>query len=360
MGTFRIGSALGSGRWRALRAGAVALAAVGVVGAVPPVVASASAQSAPNWTDQTPAAHPSARIDMAMAYDAAAGNVVLFGGTYDGNNDLGDTWTWNGTTWTQQHPAASPNARDSSAMAYDAATGTVVLFGGTRPSQTGGAPQIYGDTWTWNGTTWTQQHPATSPPARYGATMAYDAATGDVVLFGGNGNANLDDTWTWNGTTWTQQHPATSPPTRLVASMAYDAATGDVVLFGGDSPTTETGRLDDTWTWNGTNWTEQAPATHPSARFGAAMTYDAATGNVVLFGGAGPAGKAPGTDCVFGDTWTWNGTTWTKQDPTTSPRARSNAAMAYDAAEGAAVMFGGYDETSCSAEQSLAQTWTWG
>ena len=65
--------------------------------------------------------------------------------------------------------------------------------------------------------------------------MAYDAATGTIVLFGGN-NANsppVGDTWTWDGSTWTKQAPATSPSAREVASMAYDAATGTIVLFGG-------------------------------------------------------------------------------------------------------------------------------
>ena len=108
-----------------------------------------------------------------MAYDAANGTVVLFGG-YNGGQ-LGDTWTWNGSTWTQQSPAHSPAARSSSVMAYDAATQTVVLFsgsGGTNPN----------DTWTWNGTDWTQQAPAHSPPYRYGAAMAYNAANGTIVL----------------------------------------------------------------------------------------------------------------------------------------------------------------------------------
>ncbi len=42
-----------------------------------------------------------------------------------------------------------------------------------------------GDTWTWNGTTWTQLHLRASPPAGSGQVMAYDPATGNVVLFGG-------------------------------------------------------------------------------------------------------------------------------------------------------------------------------
>jgi hypothetical protein len=71
-------------------------------------------------------------------------------------------------------------------MAYDAATGTAVLFGGAL--FTG----YLGDTWTWNGTTWTEEHPATSPPARGEAAMAYDAASSTAVLFSEDGS-----TWTW-------------------------------------------------------------------------------------------------------------------------------------------------------------------
>ena len=79
-------------------------------------------------------------------------------------------------------------------MAYDAATGSVVLFGGLNKRS-----RVVGGTWTWDGSTWTLQAPATSLPARDSAAMAYDAATGTVVLFGGvgHGGGYLDDTWTW-------------------------------------------------------------------------------------------------------------------------------------------------------------------
>jgi hypothetical protein len=76
--------------------------------------------------------------------------------------------------------------------------------------------------------------------------MAYDRTTGNLVLFGGNGNSgNLSDTWTWNGTAWAQQRPAASPPARLGASMAYIPATGNLVLFGGNDASRN---LSDTWT----------------------------------------------------------------------------------------------------------------
>ena len=120
-----------------------------------------------------------------------------------------DTWTWNGTTWSQATPATSPSARIAASMAYDPATGNMVLFGGRANNF-----NPLGDTWTWNGTTWSRVSPAMSPPARYGASMAYDPATGNMVLFGGRANNvnPLGDTWTWNGTTWSQSSPATSPP----------------------------------------------------------------------------------------------------------------------------------------------------
>jgi hypothetical protein len=69
--------------------------------------------------------------------------------------------------------------------------------------------------------------------------MAYDAGTHGVVLF--NGSA----TWTWSGTTWTKQAPATSPGGRAVSAMAYDPANGTVLLFGGY----DGHFLSDTWIW---------------------------------------------------------------------------------------------------------------
>ena len=246
---------------RAVRRGGLGLfAAAAVVLAVQPA-ALASTAPAPTWTKQAPATHPPARLDGSMAYDAATGTVVLFGG--NGRGVFDGTWTWDGSTWTKQAPATHPPVRSDGSMAYDAATGTVVLFGGE--GRDGG--RLSG-TWTWDGSTWTKQAPATHPPARDLAAMAYDAATGTVVLFGGVGTGGYQNgTWAWDGSTWTKQAPATHPPARYSGSMAYDAATGTIVLFGGYT-TQGHGGLNDTWTWDGSTWTKQAPATHPPAECG--------------------------------------------------------------------------------------------
>jgi hypothetical protein len=140
--------------------------------------------------------------------------------------------------------------------------------------------------------------------------MAYDSATGSVVLFGGaNGGSDLNDTWTFNGVTWTRLSPSTSPPARAYASMAYDPATGKIVLFGGSG---NSGDLSDTWTFDGTNWTELSTTASPPARDSASFAYDAATGKIVLFGGEGNGGN-------LGDTWTFDGTNWTQLSPPASP-----------------------------------------
>ncbi len=65
--------------------------------------------------------------------------------------------------------------------------------------------------------------------------MAYDSARGVTVLFGGLRYPNVfDDTWEWDGTTWTQL-AIPGPPPRQRHGMAYDTARGVTVFFRGDT-----------------------------------------------------------------------------------------------------------------------------
>jgi hypothetical protein len=124
------------------------------------------------------------------------------------------------------------------------------------------------------------------------------------VLFGGdirNGDNGLgiylNDTWTWDGTTWTQQFPISSPPARGTASIAYDPYLGEVVLFGGSSLYATEQGLNDTWTWNGVNWTQRNPLNRPPARWCAALDFNAPSKGLLLFGGEG------NNDVFLNDTW---------------------------------------------------------
>jgi hypothetical protein len=230
-----------------------------------------------------------------MVYDAKTRTVIMFGG-YGQTADLSDTWSWNGTTWTQLFPSSNPPPLDDEAAAYDPSTGTVVLFGGFSNGSVNPA------TWVFNGSTWSEQALPTSPPALFGATMTYDSAAHDIVLFGGmtDGGPTSSGTWVYNGTSWIQQSPAASPPGLFGATMSYDAVSHQAVLFGGYtvdlfSPQNQT------WAWNGKTWTQLAPSISPSDRCGAASAYDLKTKSIVLFGGIGDSG--PSSEVLLGDTW---------------------------------------------------------
>jgi hypothetical protein len=139
-----------------------------------------------------------------MAYDPASQQLVLFGGS--GGSYLGDTWDWNGSTWAQLSPSTSPSARYGPTMAYDPAISSLVLFGGF----TGTAQS---DTWAWNGA-WSKLSPATTPSARYYSTMAYDPATSQMVFFGGspNNSTPMSDTWLIGAPSVTAVSPASGVP----------------------------------------------------------------------------------------------------------------------------------------------------
>jgi len=64
-------------------------------------------------------------------------------------------------------------------------------------------------------------------------------------MFGGRrvGSAYLGDTWEWNGSSWTQV-ATTGPSARWEHAMAYDSLRGRIVLFAGFNT------LDDTWEWD--------------------------------------------------------------------------------------------------------------
>jgi hypothetical protein len=265
-----------------------------------------------------------------MVYDSMHHQMVLFGGEDSGGNALNDTWVYDGTTWTLLHPAASPTARLWHSMAFDAAHGTVVLFGGEPLSSP--TPTYLGDTWLWNGTNWQEANSPNNPSGRQAPAMAFDAAQSNVVLFGGSGTSGVQqDTWTWNGSAWAAQTTA-AVPARRFASMSYDPVHSQVVMFGGDNGSVDLG---DTWTWAAGNWTKQTPAHSPSARSSQGQAYDSLRNLTVLFGASGGA-----------DTWTWNGTDWTQELTSASPPDRYYVNMAYDTEHSNLVLFGGllYDE----------------
>ncbi len=351
---------------------ALAAALAVIVLAVPSADAGSAANSADSgalltWSRATPGVAPPSRLHAAVALDPAHSTTVLFGGR-SGGRVLNDTWTWDGSSWTAHHPANSPPPLESASMAFDSIGPRILLFGGI-----GSDGNATSGTWSWDGTNWTAIVPATAPapPARYAASMAADAVTGTDVLFGGLSvpGSPLGDTWSWDGSRWTQNlpdsassapalpsgtsAPAAQPPApspRSAAAMTFDATRGVVLLFGG---ATATDNRADTWTWDGKGWSPQTPATSPPARNDAALAFDNSTQNAVLFGGTSG-------NTVFGDTWMWNGANWSTSLPLSllpllNPPARRGASMAAGPGAHRVVLFGG--ETGGIVASILGDTW---
>src|SRR5947207_2004376 len=109
--------------------------------------------------------------------------------------------------------ATSPANTTVIAKASDASAAVRPLVGPAATGQLVLLDSVNGGTWTWDGSTWTPQTPATSPSARVSAVMAYDAATKQLILFGGQtGPDFLNETWSWTGSNWVKLSPANSPP----------------------------------------------------------------------------------------------------------------------------------------------------
>ncbi len=334
----------------ALMAGVVIAVAGGLLGSASPP---AGADPPPlTWSRQVTSDAPSARSGAAMAFDASSGEVVLFGGRSASGALLGDTWVYAGGRWTELCASAcGPTAATGASMAFDPDLNQLVLFGG----QTSIKPaQFTNATWTWNGRQW--YRPPTSeqgaPPPRADAAFAVDDAgpTGNVVLFGGTGPATgalspanspaanasttLADTWTWDGSGWSEQRPATSPPARTGAAATWDAAVGAVVLFGG-APTSDLGGwLADTWLWRQNAWTPLLLANAPTPRTDANLDYEGSLGTVVVYGGQTAIGPT-------NDAWAFAGFGWVPVAAGSPPAARSQAASAWDSATNSLMVFGG-------------------
>jgi hypothetical protein len=283
-----------------------------------------------NFTQLTPTDAPSARMNQAMAEAPGPGHAVLYGG--QNNLDFtSETWLWDGAQWNLLQPANNPGLVSEHAMAYDAAHGQTVLFGGVDGSTFGYRNQ----TWIWDGSNWHQAHPANSPPERFGHAMAYDPAAQKVVLFGGYGDyGESGDTWLWDGTNWTQVVTPFAPGARSGHSMAWDAAHREMILFGGTiSHNGVPSWYSDTWAWNGTSWHQENVAPGPAGRTGHMLGYDPAMG-IVMVGGAG--GKDV-TETSWNydfrrETWSWDGSQWTQQFPDFQPGPAYTLGASYDSA----------------------------
>jgi cysteine-rich repeat protein len=357
------------------------------------------------WTSLMPAANPGPRAGARMAYDSLHNYVVLLGG---GDNHL---WTWNGSAWTDRGArtsltntgydqlamtfdanrqalviwdgnqtntfewngtslvsiAGTPVAPAGSSysyveFAYDAIREQVIMFGGYGLVN-GSVTDDYNVTWARSGTSWAKPPAFAEPPARQRSEAAYDPMRRRVVLFGGQTDSlgtSVNDTWEWDGTQWSSAAPTAKPPVRGGAMMSYDTGTRSVMLFGGDSNNSSYLTYADLWSYNGSTWSQPALSTGRSGVFNSGMVYDIAANRAVTFGGRDDGSTGGGTFQVLNTTWYWDATGWHQLSPVTVPTVREDFGIAYDTVRNRTVMYGGQDSSgNVTSEVSEWNGTTW-
>lgn len=343
--------------------------------------------------EETPcAATPPPRRDAALAHDPEAG-LVLFGGS-DVTGVLGDTWWWPGVgpCWIPVGGNA-PSARAGHAMVSLPGQRRVLLVGGADAAGT----QL-GDQWVFDmdSRTWaltlTSSGGASVPSARTGAAVVSDPVGGRIWLFGGDdGSALQNDLWsaTVSGSPpvvkWTEEDPASAAPSRRGGGLAVNAATGRLLLFGGqdDAGVPELDGTDsiflrnDVWEYDPSiaAWTDGDPGTpgiqplHENrpqlaasngshvgrARETASVAYSTRWDRLVTFGGVthafglssviaaaiSPADRDVGSSSM--DTFSTDLRSWERVEARDDirPSRRAGAASAYDPGSDRFFVFGG-------------------
>lgn len=233
---------------------------------------------------------------------------------------------------TIQH-GRGPEPRSGSAMVFDSKRQRAVLFGGycygPNPRSASSASGYFysNDTWEWDGRVWVKRNPATKPPVLSEFGIAYDATRGVTIVYGGkkfaaplyHSFAISNEVWEWDGIDWRQVFPTTHPHARTRPTMVFDSIRSEVLMIGGQTLSPEPSQFGYTirkqlWAWNGTDWSPRGSLPGgESAPYvygeNQAFAFDPLRGAAALFG--------PFDDSGAYAVWEWNGSQWTQRIPVT-------------------------------------------
>ncbi|RYE94441.1 MAG: hypothetical protein EOO75_01980, partial [Myxococcales bacterium] len=228
----------------------------------------------PQWFPNTDG-QPSAISGAAGAFDIPSGCTVIFGGFQNpaGPESQETSMRCANRVWKANIPITGPKPpiRAYAAMAHlGGSVNKTFLFGGF----SGGV--VKNDTWSFTPTcttpgnastctgTWTQVTPSGSiPDPRSYHGLAWTGSS--LLLFGGAGTAGigLRDTWSFDGTTWTNLNASFGGSNGILGfatAVAVNGPTRTVYAIGGyDNPLGGGAYTNTTYRWSGSSW--QTPVT---------------------------------------------------------------------------------------------------
>jgi N-acetylneuraminic acid mutarotase len=173
--------------------------------------------------------------------------------------------------------------------------------------------------------------------------MCYSSTWKKIILYGGVGVKSpcyFDDTWSYDGKDWTEIECENRPEQRYKATMVFDESLQKVILFGGQAK--DGAYIGNCYLFDGNNWEYlplcgggEAHAFYPLGRRDTKMIWDPVRKRIVLFGGEMPFMN------TYGDTWEFYNKKWHKVHTNHHPHARTGIGLTYYKPIGKCVLFGG-------------------
>lgn len=310
---------------------------------------------------------------MAMAYDPVRSRLVLRAIA----TSTPSTWEYDGNNWVRVATAQQPPTSvfgTSEPIWFDPLTSRISMF--TQPTQ----PGSQGTIWSYDGSNWSAQAFGT-PPFRGLAAIGFDPVRGRLVLAGGmllvGGPALRTDVWEWDGSSWVQAS-SNAAPLLTSSPLWFDPEANKLLAID---------LLGEMRSWDGVAWSTQPTKVWPKASAGVAL--DVATGSLLVVDRAatwqrrsnewdlvstqatgieriaqsGGTILGVGTGTFPGDppgAWIWAGV-WVGLPANNPPPPRSQFGLAFDAARGRAVMFGGNNLLGVSVDDTYewdGQAWS--
>jgi len=249
------------------------------------------------WTDIDTVTRPGGNSAFgyhgaAMVYDPIDGAMVLFGGypAQGGYTTNAETWTYNGSEWTQRLPAMSPSARAEHTMVWDPVGAQVILFGGYDPG--GGMTKVKSDVWAWDGDVWSPMPSVGGPGPLHTHAATWHSGLERMVVFGGLAGAEYPiaeknpELWSYNPVDGQWEQHEDAPVGVAASNLAYDDTRDRLVMFGG-RPGSMEDSYQETFEWDGAEWfTRVIPVWEPRPRFGHGMVWIPSKEVVFLYGGS--------------------------------------------------------------------------
>ena len=298
----------------------------------------------PTWAQIVPVGTPPVPRQLHRAvYDSARDRMLIFGGLAGSSRN--DVWalSLSGTpAWTEiVASGTTPAARFGGAVAYDAAHDRLLLFGGVTLGER------FDDTWALSlagAPSWSEIVPTGARPAARELTDGvYDPSGDRFVIFGGFGLAGaLHDAWALplsGPATWSELVANGGPGGVWAFGVAYDPVASRLVIHGGGG---NQGFVDEAWALalaGSPQWTLVAPVTvRPTERLGHVAVHDPLRDRMLVFGGRTPTGTP------LSDVWAYDlaQQKWTLLSPAgTPPSPRFQHHAVYDPVRDRLIVFGG-------------------